>query len=237
MRSPFANLVLLAPLALAVSTSAAASPLTAYGYHVGEDHSFDDHHAQDLHHIDLCLADLTASDFGVTNLRSGLFVDAVLVGLLLDAAELEAADFSGADLTGADLSGADAEAAIFAHAVLEDAVLLGADLEDADFTGASLLGADLSTVVNGDLASFAGAYYDAATLLDPAIDTSGMYRVMSACPSDPELWWVDTNADGEPDECHEPVRLPEPGSAALLAGIAMLAGFRAAIRRRAKSNG
>ena len=221
-RSPFATLVLLAPLALAVSTSAAASPLAAYGSNVGEDHSFEDHHRENLVEINLSQANLTSANFSDAELKSAILVDATAVDALFTSANLGYANFSGADLTRADLSDANLKNANLANAVLRDASVAGAELKDADFRGAYLLGADLSSVRNGDLANFSGAYYDANTVLAPAIDESVMYFVVGTCPTDPSKYWIDSDRDGDGDNCSGVTELPEPGAAALLAGLGMI---------------
>src|SRR5438128_951984 len=81
-RSPFASLVLLAPLALTVATSASASTLAAYGSYVGEDHSHEDHHSEFLREINLSQANLTATNFRSAELRSAVLVDAIAVDAL-----------------------------------------------------------------------------------------------------------------------------------------------------------
>ena len=88
-RSPFATLVLLAPLALAVSSSAAADPLAAYGSYVGEDHSFHDHHGEDLREINLSAGQphLERSSATPTS-QSALLVDATAVDALFTSAIL-----------------------------------------------------------------------------------------------------------------------------------------------------
>jgi uncharacterized protein YjbI with pentapeptide repeats len=101
-------------------------------------------------------------------------------------------------------------------------------LSNADVRGAHLLGANLSNVVNGDTADFAGAYFDADTQLDSAIDDSVMYYVVGTCPSDPHEHWIDTDRDGHGDSCNGVNELAEPGSVALLAGSAL----RAVLARR-----
>ena len=52
-----------------------------------------------------------------------------------------------------------------------------------------------------------------------------MYFVVGACPSNPNLYWIDSDRDGDGDTCHGAAPLPEPGGAALLAGVAMLAAL------------
>ena len=225
LRSPLFLLVLLAPLAFAVATSASASTLAAYGSYVGEDHSHEDHHSENLREINLSQANLTATNFKSANLTSALFVDATATDALFTSAVLADANFSGADLTRADLSKANLKGTNFANAVLTDASLAGSSLDSADLRGAYLLGTDLSNVKNGDLANFSGAYFDANTQLDPAIDDSVMYYVVGSCPSDPSKYWIDTDRDGHGDTCNGVNELPEPGSIALVAGSALLAAL------------
>jgi uncharacterized protein YjbI with pentapeptide repeats len=74
--------VLLAPLALAVSTSAAADPLAAYGSFVGEDHSHHDHHHENLRGINLSDANLTGANFADAQLRDAILVDLTAVDAL-----------------------------------------------------------------------------------------------------------------------------------------------------------
>jgi hypothetical protein len=106
-----------------------------------------------------------------------------------------------------------------------DARLSFSELKDADLRGAHLLGADFSNVLNGQFANFAGAYYDANTVLVPSIDDSVMYFVVGACPTDPSKYWIDDDRDGHGDRCDGVSPLPEPGSAAVLAGSALLAAL------------
>ena len=149
---------------------------------------------------------------------------------LFTSAILWEANLSGADLTRADLTDVNGKDAIFANAVLVDATLAGSELKNADFRGAHLLGADLSNVLNGNFANFTGAYFDAETVLDPAIDDSVMYFVVGRCPTNQSQYWIDSNRDGHGDTCGGVSQLPEPGGAALLAGVGMLAALG---RRRA----
>jgi uncharacterized protein YjbI with pentapeptide repeats len=228
-RSPFALLVLLAPLSFAVATSATASTLAAYGSYVGEDHSHEDHHSEGLREINLSQANLPATNFKSANLTSALFVDATAVDAVFTSALLSGANFSGADLTRADLSKANLKNTNFASAVLTDASLAGSDIDGSDLRGAYLLGTDLSGVKNGDLANFSGAYFDADTQLDPAIDDSEMYYVVGVCPPNASQYWIDSDRDGHGDHCSGATPLPEPGAAALFAGSALLA---APARRR-----
>src|SRR4029453_9945306 len=100
----------------------------------------------------------------------------------------------------------------------------------ANLSGADLTRADLSNVVKGNLADFTGAYYDADTLVDPAIDDSVMYYVVGLCPTNPNQYWIDSDRDGDGDTCNGAAPLPEPGVTALLAGAAMIAALA---RRRA----
>lgn len=72
------------------------------------------------------------------------------------------------------LGGTDLEGANFTGAILDGSIFSGSDVEGADFSGASILNADFSGLTNAGLAQFAGAYYDDATLLGPAIDVSQM---------------------------------------------------------------
>jgi uncharacterized protein YjbI with pentapeptide repeats len=222
-RSPFASLVLLAPLALAISSPAEADSLSAYGSYVGEDHSFHDHHHENLRGINLSEANLTSANFTDAQLRDGILVDATAVDALFTSAILWGANLSGADLTRANLSSTNLKEAILSNAVLWDANLAGSELKDADFRGAHLLGADLSNVLNGNLANFTGAYFDAETVLDPAIDDAAMYYVVGVCPTNANQYWIDIDRDGDGDTCQGAAPLPEPGDAALLAGVAMLA--------------
>lgn len=217
--------MLLAPLALAVSTSAAADPLSAYGSYVGEDHSFHDHHGENLREINLSEANLTSINLSYAQLRGAILVDITAVDALFTSAILWEANLSGADLTRADLTNGNLKNAILTNAILWNATLSGSELKDADFRGAHLLGADLSNVVNGDLADFAGAYFDADTQLDPGIDDSVMYSVVGVCPTNPNQYWIDSDRDGDGDTCNGAAPLPEPGSTALLAGVALLAAL------------
>jgi uncharacterized protein YjbI with pentapeptide repeats len=225
LRSPFALLVLLAPLALAVSNSAAADPLSAYGSYVGEDHSFHDHHHENLREINLSEANLTSANFADAQLRAALLVDVVAVDALFTSAILWDANLSGADLTRANLSYANLKNAILANARLWDANLTGSELKNADFRGAHLPGANLTNVVNGNLADFAGAYFDADTQLAPSIDDSVMYYVVGVCPTNANQYWIDIDRDGHGDSCQGATPLPEPGSIAMLAGSALLAAL------------
>jgi uncharacterized protein YjbI with pentapeptide repeats len=223
-------LVLLAPLALAVATSATADPLAAYGSYVGEDHSHHDHHHENLREINLSEANLTSANFTDAQLRAALLVDVVAVDALFTSAILWDANLSGADLTRANLTDANLKSAILSNAVLVDATLAGSELKDADFRGAHLLGANLANVLNGNLADFTGAYFDADTVLSAAIDDSVMFFVVGACPSNPSQYWIDSDRDGHGDHCGGVSELPEPGVAALGAGAALLAAL--ARRRR-----
>ena len=234
LRSPFALLVLLAPLALAMSSPAKADPLSAYGSYVGEDHSFHDHHHESLRGINLSEANLTSANFTDAQLRDGIFVDAIAADALFTSAILWGANLSGADLTRANLSAANLKEAIFTNAVLWDANLAGSELKDADFRGAHLLGADLTNVLNGQFADFTGAYFDADTQLAPSIDDSVMYYVVGVCPTNANQYWIDTDRDGDGDSCQGATPLPEPGSIAMLAGSALLAALA---RRRHEQRG
>src|SRR5262245_12698638 len=73
LRSSPPSCATLAPLALAVSASAAAGPLAAYGSYVGEDHSFEDHHSEFLREINLSQANVTSTNFRSAELRSAVF--------------------------------------------------------------------------------------------------------------------------------------------------------------------
>jgi hypothetical protein len=220
------SLALAATFSLLAAPAVAADPLSRGGSHVGEDHSDEIHSGANLRGIDLSLADLSRSDLSGSNFKEGLFVDALLVDTDLTSTELEDANFTGADLTGADLGDANAEGAIFTDALLIGALFDGTDLEDSVFAGAELMGADLSNAVKADRADFDGSYFDATTLLSPDMDTSGMYEVMGACPSDPEMMLVDMDGDHEGDECHELHALPEPGALSLVAaGGALVVGL------------
>ena len=217
--------MLLAPLALAVSSSAAADPLSAYGSYVGEDHSFHDHHHENLRAINLSEARLTSANFTDAQVREGLFVDAIAVDGRFTSAILWDANFSGADLTRADLSYANLKGAVFANAVLWNANLTGSELKNADFRGAHLLGADLTSTLNGQAADFTGAYFDADTQLPASIDDSVMYSVVGVCPTHANRYWIDVDRDGLGDTCQGATPLPEPGSIAMLAGSALLAAL------------
>jgi uncharacterized protein YjbI with pentapeptide repeats len=225
LRSPFALLVLLAPLALAASTAAAADPLSEYGSYVGEDHSFHDHHHENLRGINLSEANLTSANFTDAQLREALLVDAIAVDTLFTSAILWDANLSGADLTRANLSNANLKNAIFANATLWDANLSGSELKDADFRGAQLLGANLTNALNGQFADFTGAYFDADTQLPASVDTSVMYSVVGVCPTDANKYWIDVDRDGDGDSCQGATPLPEPGSIAMIAGSALLAAL------------
>jgi hypothetical protein len=225
------RLGLLASLALLTAAPAGAGPLRAGGDHAGEDHSLEDHSGEYLRRIDLGEADLSGSDLSASDLKDAVLVDALLVDARLVLTVLFNADLTGADLTGADLTGAMAKNAVFADAVLDGAVLVGADLKNASFAGAMLLGADLSSVRSGRHADFDGAYYDARTLLDPSIDTTGMLEVLGICPRDPGLYLIDSDGDGLADTCQGAIPLPEPGGAlGVVSGAALLLALRA--RRR-----
>jgi uncharacterized protein YjbI with pentapeptide repeats len=77
---------------------------------------------------------------------------------------LHGAGFSDARLKGANFAGTDL-AGIDFH---------GANVDKADFSNTNLRGANLSLLGKADRANFAGAAYDATTLLDPKIDVSQM---------------------------------------------------------------
>jgi hypothetical protein len=79
--------------------------------------------------------------------------------------------------------------------------------------------------VNGNLADFTGAYFDAETQLAPSIDDSGMYSVVGVCPTNANQYWIDIDRDGDGDSCQGASPLPEPGSIAMLAGSALLAAL------------
>jgi hypothetical protein len=209
-------------LAFAPPSDAIGGDLTAGGSHMREDHSGEDHSGENLRDIVLTESELSEIDLYDSDLKNAIFVDAILVGADLSGAEIEDADFTGADLRDADLRGAIAEGAIFLDAELCHAVIDGADLEDAVFFGADLRSVDLSTAENTDSARFDTAYFDESTVLNAEMDSSGMYEVTGECPSDPSLIHIDTDGDGQGDECHQLTPLPEPGALALISGTALL---------------
>ena len=202
-RSPFATLVLLAPLALAVSNSAAARP--ALGLRIAcrrrsllprppprEPAGYQPVRGQpDLGELHRCPAPRRAPRRRDRGRRAVHERDPL--GRRTSAAPISRAPTSRTRTS---------KEAIFANAILWDATLAGSELKDADFRGAHLLGADLSNVVNGNLADFTGAYFDADTLLDPAIDDSVMYFVVGVCPTNPNQYWIDSDRDGDGDTCH-----------------------------------
>ncbi len=149
-----------------------ATPLFAFGDHTGEDHSFENHDKEILNDIILSSADLTS-----TNLSKSVLTNAIMISAILTGADIEKTDFGGADLSGSAVTGTAAKNAVFTGAILDGTDFSGSDVKNADFTGASLLGADFSSLANADKADFTGAFYDAATILDPGIDTSGMILV------------------------------------------------------------
>jgi hypothetical protein len=221
-RSPLATLVLLAPLVLAVATSATADPLAAYRSFVGEDHSHHDHHHESLRQINLSQANLSAANFTDAQLRDALLVDVVAVDALFTSAILWGANWSGADLTRqpAHANPGERDAA---NAVLVDATLAGSEPKDADSADPFCSG----RLERGERQPrrLRGAYFDAQTALTPAIDDSVMYFVVGACPSNPSQYWIDSDRDGHGDSCGGVSELPEPGAAALCAGAALLAAL------------
>ena len=85
-------------------------------------------------------------------------------------------NFTGADLTRADLSSANLKEAILANAMLWDATLAGSQLKDADFSRrAPARRGPLERRRTATSPTSTGAYFDADTLLAPAIDDSVMY--------------------------------------------------------------
>jgi hypothetical protein len=220
-------------LALLATTSATASPLAANTSHVGEDHSFEVHASKNLKGIDLSESDVTSTDFSSCDLRDALFVDAMVSDALFTSADLKDADLTGADLTRVDFTGAILKDASLADALLSGATLASANIKNADFSGAHLIGADLSNVGDGHLAIFDGAYIDDETLLAPSIDDSAMWFVVGLCAGSPTLYWVDEDRDGDGDACHGVSPLPEPGTSALVAGLALLT----ALARRGRRSG
>ncbi len=158
--------------------SAVGAPLAAFADHSGEDHSFDSHKDEYLEGIILSGADLTQ-----TNFMNAILRDAIMISAILTDANLMNADLAGADLTSALMSGVNAKNADFTNATLDGVFFPTGDIKNAIFIGASLLGADLSSLINADKANFAGAVYDAATLLAPGMDTSFMTLVPEPSPA------------------------------------------------------
>lgn len=177
--TPFApflsrSALLLAALALLLLSPlpGLAAPLAAFSDHTGENHAGEDHRNTYLEGIILHQADVNGSSFRNAVLRNAVLTAADFSGTLL-----RNADLSGSDLTGSTLDGANARNADFTNAVLDGASFATGEIRNAVFVGASLLGADLSNLSNADRANFTGAFYDAATLLAPGMDTSGMNLV------------------------------------------------------------
>ncbi len=160
------------------SGSAVGAPLAAFADHSGEDHSFDSHKNEYLEGIILSGADLTQTNFMNATLRGAIMISAILTD-----ANLMNADLTGADLTNALMSGVNAKNADFTNATLDGVFFPTGDIKNAVFIGASLLGADLSSLINADKANFAGAVYDAATLLAPGMNTSFMTLVPEPSPA------------------------------------------------------
>lgn len=160
------------------SGSAVGAPLAAFADHSGEDHSFDSHKNEYLEGIILSGADLTQ-----TNLMITILTNAIMISAILTDANLMNADLTGADLTNALMSGVKAKNADFTNATLDGVFFPTGDIKNAIFIGASLLGADLSSLINADKANFAGAVYDAATLLAPGMNTSSMTLVPEPSPA------------------------------------------------------
>ena len=150
-------------------TPALAGPLTAFGDHTGEDHSFENHRKSFLEGIILDDATLRSTDFRKSNL-----VDSFLRSAILDGADLRKADLTGANLTGASMLDVGARKANFTNATLDGVSFATGDIRKATFVGASLLGADLSALSGANRADFTGAFFDASTILAPGIDTSMM---------------------------------------------------------------
>ena len=161
------------------SGSAVGAPLAAFADHSGEDHSSESlHKGEYLEGIILSGADLTQTNFMNATLRGAIMISAILTD-----ANLMNADLTGADLTSALMSGVNAKNADFTNATLDGVFFPTGDIKNAIFIGASLLGADLSSLINADKANFAGAVYDAATLLAPGMDTSFMTLVPEPSPA------------------------------------------------------
>ena len=164
--------LLVALLAVLLSADLSqASPLAAFGDHTGEDHSFETHDKETLNDIILSGANLSFID-----LSKSILTDSFLISATLDGATLDQTDFTNADLTGASLVGVSTKKTVFVGATL-DGVAFSGTADKADFSGASLLGADLSGMTKADKAEFAGALYDASTVLAPGMDTSSMVFV------------------------------------------------------------
>ncbi len=166
---PSLSLIVLAWSLSFGGTPALAGPLTAFGDHTGEDHSFDNHRNSYLEGIILDGALLRSTHFLNANL-----VDSFLRSAILDGADLRNADLTGADLTGASMLGLRALNADFTNATLDGVSFATGDIRNATFVGARLLGADLSSLAGANRADFTGAFFDASTILAPGIDTSMM---------------------------------------------------------------
>lgn len=215
-------------IGMALASVGAAGTLTAGGDHSAEEHAGEEHSGESLARIDLEGADLTESDLSGSDLKNANLVDATLEGADLSETDLQNADLSGTDLRDALLEDAFAKNASFAGALLNGASLVGASLKNADLSGSMLLGADLSDLGDIKNATFDDSYYDADTLLDPRIDTSGMIAVMGPCPGEPDAMLV-MGDDGL--ACESAEMLPEPSTAmALACGGALLLAL--ARRRR-----
>lgn len=160
-------------LSLSIASSTAlATPFSAFTDHSGEVHADEDHKDANLEGIILVGTDLARTSF-----KNAVLRDAILVSANLTDAELKGADLTGADLTGAILTRVAAKDADFTNAILDGVRLGSGDVKNAIFVGASLLGADLGGLSNADRADFTGARYDAATIFAPGMNAASMVLV------------------------------------------------------------
>jgi uncharacterized protein YjbI with pentapeptide repeats len=132
--------------------AANASTLTAGGNYAGTSHVNENHQNQNLTNIILDAATLTG-----TNFRNTIFDGGSLVGANLSNSATTATNLRGASFVGANLT---------------NATLVNANLNTTSFAGANLSGANFSGATNGDTANWAGATYDASTVLPTGLSAA-----------------------------------------------------------------
>lgn len=180
-----------------------ATPLAAFGDHTGEDHSGESHVSETLNDIILTSANLDSID-----MKRSILTNAIAISANFNNAQLAETDFRFANLTNALLTDAKLKKADFSGAIFDGADLSLAHVDEAIFAGASFLGADLSNLKKAGTADWTGAFYNAATILDPAIDTSVMIFVPEATTG--TLGWAGLLGLGLAGSRYR--RRPEPAS-------------------------
>jgi len=173
---------LLASIALVclLGAGASATPITPNTDLSGTVHNGESHAGVNGSDSNLSFASFVGTTLS-SNASPSTFLNTIFFGANFTNATLRNGNYTGANFTNAILFGAQMRDANYTNAVFDGATVDG-QVRGANFAGASFLGTDLSGATNWNLASWAGAFFDASTVFATGMNPLAMGMVFVGEP-------------------------------------------------------